>query len=153
MINKQGFLFLVLTSLILVLSVYYINMPSELISISDNNIESVVKEIDVITSLRESDKNEMNNIIKNLTDKLNKSDSKNDIYDEIKSIRSTLSLERDLEKVIYDGFKLDSFVKIKEDGIDVVCSSNSHDNSLVVKIINSLESKLGDNRFISVSFK
>ena len=44
MINKQGIWFLTLTSLALVLSVYYITMPNELLLTNNSNYESTKKE-------------------------------------------------------------------------------------------------------------
>ena len=63
MINKKNLWFLTLFSLILVLSVYYITMPSELllpsaISVEDNNDTATIKteESEILTALRvESD--------------------------------------------------------------------------------------------------
>ena len=52
MINRQNMWFLTLFSLILILGVYYITLPSEIFS--KNGIESVNKSIDV--SVSENDK-------------------------------------------------------------------------------------------------
>ena len=95
MIKKQSLWFLTLFSLVLVLSVYYVTMPSELLTTNNsaipNNNDSnqndvVIKESDIITALRvEADNQmleEMSSLKQILTD-LNgdfdpiKSDSKN----------------------------------------------------------------------------
>ena len=54
MINKRSLWFLTLFSLILVLSVYYITMPNEVLT--DDRLNEEIKEVDLLTALRvESD--------------------------------------------------------------------------------------------------
>jgi len=64
MINKKNLWFLTLFSLILVLSVYYITMPSELL-VSNNSenidtIETNVEESNVVEALKTEDNNKYN---------------------------------------------------------------------------------------------
>ena len=82
MVNKQGIWFLTLTSLALVLSVYYITMPNELLltnngvslentvnEVKDSNVD--IKESDIITSMRVELDEERNLLSKDLQNKLN----------------------------------------------------------------------------------
>ena len=96
MINKKNLWFLTLFSLVLVLSVYYVTMPSELLvtgngkvtinnNDSDKNIS--VKESDILTSLRvEADnqlKQEMDVLKQVLTNTDVSVDEKNSAFEEV----------------------------------------------------------------------
>ena len=171
MVNKQGLWFLTLTSLALVLSVYYITMPNELLLsnnsniIGNNGVDKVnnednmvsVTSSNVITSMRVELEEERNLLINDLQNKLSDSkltvDEKNEVYEDLRYISEISSKESMLEKKIKDEFKLDSFVKIKDDTISVVINSGNHDKSLVVNIMKSLQEEFNDKMYISVSFK
>ena len=61
MINKKNLWFLTLFSLVLVLSVYYITMPKELLltnngAINEDNSKIDIKEVSIIETLRTEDK-------------------------------------------------------------------------------------------------
>lgn len=197
-INKQGLIFLTLTSLILVLSVYYVTMPNELLLTTNSSYvkkdsEQVVnneKEKEVNVSKEEEKKNttvskeenekkenETNVVIKNtntvealrnilmderaktlkeLNDKLTNKDlsaeEKNNVYEEIKAMNEIQTMEENIEKKIKSEFNLDSYVKVKDDVIEVVVNSAIHDTNLAVKIMTSVEKDYND-MYISVSFK
>ena len=62
-INKQGLIFLTLTSLILVLSVYYVTMPTELLlttnssyidnnAVEENSSEITINEVSTIETMK-----------------------------------------------------------------------------------------------------
>lgn len=197
-INKQGLIFLTLTSLILVLSVYYVTMPNELLLTTNSSYvkkdsEQVVnnekeKEVnvskeeekkDTTVSKEENEKkeNETNVVIKNtntvealrnilmderaktlkeLNDKLTNKDlsaeEKNNVYEEIKAMNEIQTMEENIEKKIKSEFNLDSYVKVKDDVIEIVVNSAIHDTNLAVKIMTSVEKDYSD-MYISVSFK
>ena len=124
MINKQKFWFLTLFSLILVLSVYYITMPSELLTTSNTTSKKVkeensnvtVTETDVLTVLQvEADEEraalaaEYNEV---LTNKESSTEEKNNAYDGLKQIDDLKSKEEELKKKIKEKLSLNSFVKI-----------------------------------------
>ena len=173
MINKQGLCFLTLTSLILVLSVYYITMPNELLittngyqettnkggdsSQDDNSVSVSIKESNVIETMktllseeRQVKTNKLNETITN--DKLSKEERDNAIS-ELKYIAKIENMELKLTKKIKDEFKLNSFIKIEDDVVEVVINSSKHDASLVVKIMNAVQKEFDDTMYISVSFK
>lgn len=170
MINKQGIIFLTLTSLILVLSVYYITMPTELLLTTNSsytNKEKVVKEenkkevvnIDesnTISAMKSILNDERKEKVKELNDKLINKEltitEKNNIYEEIKVIKNIEAMEEDIEKIIKDEYKMDSFVKVKDDIIEITVSGNKHNTNLAAKIMTSVEKKY-PNMYISVSFK
>ena len=166
MINKQGLIFLTLTSLILVLSVYYVTMPNELLlttnslypienaEVSNSNVS--IENTNVISAMKSLLDNERKDKIKELNNKLTNKElsflEKNNIYEEIKVINKLETMEDDIEKIIKDEYKLDSFVKVKDDIIEITINSEKHDTVLAAKIMSSVEKKY-DNMYISVSFK
>ena len=171
MINKQGLWFLSLTSLALVLSVYYITMPNELLLTNNSNytsdeetskvsnvdIKESITESELITSMRVELENERLQLIDELEGKLSDNnlsvDEKNEVYEDLRYMKEVSSLEETLEKKIKDEFKLNSFVKIENDIVDVVINSKNHDKSLAVNIMKSLQEEFEDKMYISVSFK
>ena len=129
MINKQGIWFLTLTSLALVLSVYYITMPNELLLTNNSNFKTenntvdtvsnenvTIKDSELITSMRVELDNErttlMNELQGKLSDKNLTVDEKNEVYEDLRYLSNIASLEETLERKIKDEFKLNSFVKI-----------------------------------------
>lgn len=170
MINKQGLIFLTLTSLILVLSVYYVTMPNELLLTTNSsylNNEKVIKEENkdvkvtteeesVIKAMRSILNDERLKEIGSLNEKLTKKDlgpeEKNNIYEELKDINKIEVMEENIEKLIKKELNLNSFVKVSNDIIEVTIDSDKHDNNLAVKIMNLIEKEY-QNMYISVSFK
>lgn len=174
MINKQGLLFLTLTSLILVLSVYYITMPNELLLTTNssynntnhvnNNVSSNTdsvnvnisesKTIDVMRNILDEErlksKEELNNKLVNSDLTM---EEINNVYEELKYISKIETLESVIEQKIKNEYGLDSFVKISDDVVEVTINSSKHDVSLVVKIIASVEEELENKMYVSVSFK
>ena len=172
MVNKQGLWFLTLTSLALVLSVYYITMPNELLlsnngniindsnevnKVSNDDIQTNITTSNLITSMRVELDEERNLQVNELQGKLSDSkltvDEKNEVYEDLRYITEISSKENMLEKKIKDEFKLDSFVKINNDDISVVINSSNHDKSLVVNIMKSIQEEFDNKMYISISFK
>lgn len=177
MINKKSLWFLTLFSLILVLSVYYVTMPNELLltnnsiqtsldtdnetNVSDKDIESdvsvEVEESSILVALRvEADEEmlkELENLQQILTDTETSVEEKNNAFEKMKDINVTRGEEETLEKKILDEFKLKAFVKINGDQIRVVVSSKSHDTSLANQIMRSLQENYTNKMYISVKFQ
>ena len=166
MINKRNLWFLTLFSLILVLSVYYITMPSELL-VSNNgeyNIEPVsneetvvVNESSILTALRIEAEEKVSSEIEELQSILVNADAtpeeKNNAYEKIKNINNVRTEEEKLEKQIKDAYSLKSFVKIDGDQIRVVIESDKHDNTLANNIIRSIQGNYNKDKYISVKFQ
>lgn len=170
MVNKQGLWFLTLTSLALVLSVYYITMPNELLISNNSNIINKESDLDrvsndnikvetsnLISSMRVELDEERTLLLNELQEKLSDSkltvDEKNEVYEDLRYISEISSKESMLEKKIKDEFKLDSFIKINDDTISVVINSSNHDKNLVVNIMKSIGEEFENKKYISVSFK
>ena len=158
MINKQKLWFLTLFSLILVLSVYYITMPSDILTTSDNTDVVVnIKEEDVISTLREISNEErikeMEDLKLVLTNVNSTIDEKNNAYSKLKIIEETEGKESKLENKVKEQFKLDSFIKIDDNQVKVTIKSNKHDYELANNIIRSIQEEFKDKMYISVKFQ
>lgn len=166
MVNKQKIWFLTLFSLILVLSVYYITMPSELLTTNNNNVskkttikkENVSIEESDIFSVLEIEKNEERSLLaaeynEILTNSEKTSDEKNNAYEGLKKIDEIKSNEEKLTKKIKKELNFKSFVKIDGDNINVVINKKEHDYSLANKIMRLIQAEFDDKKYISVKFQ
>ena len=171
MINKQSIWFLTLFSLILVLSVYYITMPNELLMTNNssqteesktkttNKTEDVIiEESEIITALRVEAEEERTEEINALNETLNNSEAsvedKNNAFEKIKDLNSIKGKEQLLEKKIKDNFKLDSFIKIDNNNqIRVVVSGSEHSAELANNIMRSIQEDFDTKMYISVKFQ
>ena len=161
MINKQKLWFLTLFSLILVLSVYYITMPSDLLNVTSDNEESKivinVSEEDSLSTMRTLSDEEMLNEIEDLKFILNSVDSsieeKNNAYEKIQLIEETKGKESKLELKIKNEYNLESFVKINNNQIKVVVKSSDHNYELANNIIRSIQEEFDEKMYISVKFQ
>ena len=164
MINKKTLWFLTLFSLVLVLSIYYVTMPNELL-LTSNGVENSenddkkinVEESSIISALKIEDNNSTLKEIGSLKEILTKEDSsvddKNKAFDALKLINQISSKEELLEEKIMNNYSLDSFVKIDGDQIRVVIESETHDNDLANKIMKTIQKEFDTKQYISIQFK
>ena len=159
MINKQSIWFLTLFSLILVLSVYYITMPNELLMTNNSNQtnteetindtsseQAVIKESELLTALRVEAEEER-------TEEASTED-KNNAFEKLKDLNSLKGKEQLLEKKIKENFKLDAFVKIDDNNqVRVVVSGNEHTTELANNIMRSIQEEFDTKMYISVKFQ
>lgn len=164
MINKKNLWFLTLFSLILVLSIYYITMPSELLITSKTkevkeHIKPTVsiEEADELLALRVESDEKVNKELEEQKKVLSKSDSsvndKNKAYEKIKKLNNNRSDEENFESQIRENYKLDSYIKITDDGINVTVKSSEKNESLANKIIRTIQSNYKDQKYITVKFQ
>ena len=163
MINRKNLWFLTLFSLVLVLSIYYVTMPNELLLTSNgvedgnNDKQLNVKESSIISALKVEDNNSTLKEIGALKEILTKEDSsvddKNKAFDALKLINQISSKEELLEEKIMNNYSLDSFVKIDGDQIRVVIESETHDNDLANKIMKTIQKEFDTKQYISIQFK
>jgi len=164
MINKKNLWFLTLFSLVLVLSVYYVTMPNELLvtnngKIDNNNTtkETVIEEEDVISALKVEDNNsvleEVNTLKETLTNSESTVEEKNIAFEQLKLINSNNSKEETLEEKIKTTYNLDSFIKIDGDQIRVVVGSNEHSTELANNIMRTVQEEFDSKMYISVQFQ
>ena len=162
MVNKKGVWFLTLFSLILVLSVYYITMPTELL-ISNNSIESEetkptikTEESSVLVALRaESDENrekEIESLKKIISDSESSIEDKNAAFEKMKELNSNRSKEEILEEKIKTQHKLESFIKIDDNNISVTINNENHNAELANKIMRCVGEEYDNYMQIFVKF-
>lgn len=155
MINKRSLWFLTLFSLILVLSVYYITMPNEVLT--DDRLNEEIKEVDLLTALRvESDNKisiEMEELKKIMNDLNVTVDERNNAFEQMKSLNITRGEEEKLENKIKEKYKIDSFIKITGDQIRVVVTGNKHDNVLANNIMRTIQEEYENQMYISIKFE
>ncbi len=170
MINKKSLWFVTLFSLILVLSVYYITMPSELLLTNNSNfltsekIENVdnkasvdVEESSILVALRVEANDQVASEIEDLkmilTSVDTSSDEKNNAFEKMKLLNIRRGEEEKLEAKIKTEFNLNSFVKINDDQIRVVVASSEHNNELANKIMRIVQENYDNKKYISVKFQ
>lgn len=175
MINKKNLWFLTLFSLILVLSVYYITMPSELLlnngylneipvstdnksdDSGDSDVSVSIEESEILVALRVEAEEQMLSEIEELksvlTDVESTVEEKNNAFEKMKSINMSKGEEEKLEKIIKEKYNLEAFVKKDGDQIRIVVASNKHDTTLANNIMRSIQENYQDKMYISVKFQ
>ena len=170
MVNKQKMWFLTLFSLILILSVYYITMPSELLTkagkMDDNKVNTTKKNKDVSTNITESDSltalqveadEERATLAASYNEILTNKDAtveeKNNAYDGLKEINDMKAKEESLVKKIKSDLKLKSFVKIDGNNISVTIKKQDHDYSLANNVMRLIQKEFENKKYISVKFQ
>lgn len=168
MINKQNLWFLTLFSLVLVLGVYYVTMPNEMLLENSNskktavdtkktNVKTSSKELSSLDAMRVSLEEERNEEMTSLQEQLTsgnmKTEEKNNAYEQLKYLNSLQGKEENLEKKLKENMKLDCFVKINEKQIEAVCISESHDKTLANNIMRALQEEYKERMDITVKFQ
>ena len=166
MIYKKNLWFLTLFSLVLVLSVYYVTMPSELlvtgngkVNVNNKNKDKnvSVKESDILTSLRvEADnqlKQEMDVLKQVLTNTDVSVDEKNSAFEELKLLNQLKGKEEKLEDLVKSTYNLGSIIKIDNDQIRVVVESTDTSASLANNIMRTIQNQFDNKMYISVKFQ
>lgn len=164
MINKKNIWFLTLFSLILVLSVYYITMPSELLltnfkgdTTDSTEPTATIEESSVLAALKveEEEKRleELDSLKLILTDAKSSVEEKNKAFEKMKSLDINKADEAKLEEKIKTEFNFESFVKIDGDKIKIVVDSDKKDTSTANKIMRSIQSNYDKKMYITVEFK
>ena len=163
MINKQSLWFVTLFSLILVLSIYYVTM-------SDNSLEKIlgntentalvsteVSENKELVALRvkedEEVLKEMESYQQILLDSTKTSEEKSDAYNSLMTLNTNKGQEEEMEEKIKTEYKLESFVKIKDDNINITVSSKEHSANLANNIIRTISEMCDKKMYITVKFQ
>ena len=166
MINKKNLWFLTLTSIILVLAIYYVTMPlgndnMVLNSNNNNNTEKevmvIIEESEALTAARiekqEQDLNEVKKLQEILLSEDKTIDEKNEAYEQIKYLNASKSIEEKLEKDINSGFELTSFVSIKNNTIKVTVANKEDSLDLANKIITLVNKETNNDYYVTVKFE
>lgn len=162
MINKDKLWFVTLISIILVLGVFYITMPNDLLKSNNLKTNKVSKEVsaneaDMLVALRVERDEEMVKSMEELESILTSADAsneeKNSAFEELKTLNLTKGKEDELESKIMDEFKIKAFVKINDDTIKVVVNAGEHNVKLANKIMRCVQSVFDEKKFITVKFE
>ena len=162
MINKQNLWFITLFSIILILGIYYVTIDDEdlktlysnnkIVEASANAVES-----DLIVALQIKKDEE---VLKEISDYQNvllsttaTLEEKNNAYEALQTISSKKQEAEKIEKLIMDEYKLESFIKINNDTINIVISSDKHSNSIANNIIRSVQKLYENQKYITVKFE
>lgn len=162
MINKNNLWFLTLFSLVLILSIYYITMPSELLNTeNDKSTEKTAKvetsEVDLISALRLEDESsgeeEVNKLKETLSDAKATVEEKNTAFEELKKVNGKQAKEEMIEEKLKTELKLETFVKVEGDQIRVVVGSKEHSASLANEVMRLVQDLFDSKMYISVQFQ
>ncbi len=161
--NKQSMWFLTLLSLVLVLGVYYVTMPNELLKSNvkgeekEKEIEVNVTENDTLIAMRANRDEQVSLEIEKLEKVLTNADStteeKNKAFEELKVLNLNTTKESELENKILDKFGIKSYIEINNDNIKIVINSKEHDASLANNIMRSIQEEYKEKMYITVQFE
>ena len=166
MMNKKNLWFLTLFSLVLVLSIYYVTMPNDLLAASTNgqtktekkeDINVSVEESDAISALKVENSSKTNDTLEELQDKLTNKDTtteeKNTIYEKIKTIQANSGTEESIEKKLKSTYKCETFAKIEDNSIKIVVDKCENSKSLANNIMRTVQEEFNKKMYISVQFQ
>lgn len=161
MINRRNLWFVSLVSLILVLSVFYISMPSDRVeNLNSEDVtetKTVISESTALVALRVEDDEkvleQMESLQTILLSETATSDEKNAAYEELVNINLNKGLEEKIQENIKQTYNYDSFVKINNDQVNIVVDNDKHSNEIANKIIRIAQNEFDVKKFITVKFQ
>ena len=165
MTNKKNLWFLTLFSLVLVLSVYYVTMPDDLLKASTNqsllnteeNVNAEIKESDVISALKVENTSKVNDKLEELQDQLTSksayTEEKNNVYEKIKTIQSNSGIEENIEKKVKSTYNCETFAKIQDTSVKVVVDKCENSKELANNIMRLVQDEFEHKMYISVQFE
>lgn len=158
--NRQNLWFLTLFSLILILGVYYITLPSDIFGESLNvnkDVSVVVSENDKLIALRVERNQNISSVMSELQDKINSegisAEEKNSAFEELQILNLAKGKETYLEDKIKSEFKINSYVEINNDNINVTLSSSEHNSELANDIMRCIQEEFEDRKNIVIKFE
>lgn len=167
MINKQSLWFLTLFSLILVLSVYYITMPNELLLTNNGDYTNIKEELEKVNaSVEESEllvamrvNLEEERAMKKvdleglLTSSEATAEEKNEAFEQLKYLNFLSGQEEEIEVKLKTVLDLETFVEIDGNQVTVVAIKDTHDSNLANQIMRTVQSVFEDKMYITVKFE
>ena len=161
MINKQKLWFLTLFSLILVLSVYYVTMPSNLLSVSDIKEDTTptinMEDANILDVLKEENNErvakEIESLRKIVVDVETNIDDKNIAYEKIQKLEENKGKEEKIVSLIKEKLGFDSYVEIKNAKVNVVVSNKEHSYKIANDIIKLVSSSFDSDKSVTVKFQ
>lgn len=162
MINKQNLWFMTLFSLILVLGIYYVTVPNDVLEkinnkIEEKEIEEPVVEESSLTALRVNKENtrqeKKESLESSLTSDNLTTEEKNNTYELLKSLNEIQGTEEKIEKKIKKDLGLDCYTKIENNNASVICIAKEHDKTLANRIMRLVQKYYKDRMNITVKFQ
>lgn len=168
MMNKKNLWFLTLFSLVLVLSIYYVTMPSDLLAATTTGLASTnikdeqeldvdVTESDAISALKVEDESKTSDTLNELQEKLTNAETsteeKNSLYEQIKTINTNSGLEESIEKKINSDYNCETFTKIDDTSVKVVVDKCENSKTLANNIMRLVQEQFDKKMYISVQFE
>lgn len=159
--NKQNLWFLTLFSLILILGVYYITLPSEIFM--QDGVEKVNKSIDVnvsenskLVALRVERDEQISSVMSELQEKIissKNSEEKNSAFEELQVLNLAKGKETYLEDKLQNELQIQSFIEINGDNISVTIASKEHNSELANNIMRKIQEEFKDKKNITIKFE
>ncbi len=161
MINKKKLWFLTLFSLILVLSVYYVTMPSNLLSVSDIKEDTTptinIEETNMLDVLKEENNEHVAKEIESLRKIIVNTDTpieeKNIAYEKIQKLEENKGKEEKIVSLIKEKLGFDTYVEIKNAKVNVVVSNKEHSYKIANDIIKLVSSSFDSDKSVTVKFQ
>ena len=159
--NKKNLIYVSLISLILILGIYYISIPNNMLeniepTISESIDTTPSDEISSLVGLRVENEEmviaKLEDLQKTITDTSKTLEEKNIAYEQLKNLNQIKGKQEEIEKFIKKEFNFDSFVKINEDQINIVISNNNHNKELANNIIKKVQSMFKEKKYITIKF-
>ena len=159
--NKQNLWFLTLFSLILILGVYYITLPSEIFM--QDGVEKVNKSIDVnisenskLVALRVERDEQISSVMSELQERIissKNSEEKNSAFEEFQVLNLAKGKETYLEDKLQNELQIQSFIEINGDNISVTIASKEHNSELANNIMRKIQEEFKDKKNITIKFE
>ena len=161
MMNKKNLWFLTLFSLILVLSVYYVTMPSNLLSVSDIKEDTTptinMEDANILDVLKEENNErvakEIESLRKIVVDVETNIDDKNIAYEKIQKLEENKGKEEKIVSLIKEKLGFDTYVEIKNAKVNVVVSNKEHSYKIANDIIKLVSSSFDSDKSVTVKFQ
>ena len=159
--NKKNLLYVSLLSLILILGIYYISIPSNLLDDVEPTISESVEitssdEITNLVGLRVENEEmvitQIEDLQNTMVDKNKTIEEKNVAYEKLKNISHIKGKQEEIEKLIKKEFNYDSFVKITDNQINIVINQKEHNKEIANNIIKKVQSLFKDKKYITIKF-
>ena len=159
--NKQNLYFISLFSIILILCIYYISMPNNILDSIEPTVSQQTETVEVsdtsnLVGLRvENDEMvlaKIEDLQNTIINKEKSAEEKNLAYEQLKNINKTKGKQEEIENIIKKEFNYDSFVKIDNDQISIVISSKEHNKEIANNIIKKIQSLFDTKKYITVKF-
>ena len=159
--NKKNLLYISLISLILILGIYYITIPNNLLetiepTISENIEVTSSNEVSNLVGLRVENEemviSKIEDLQNTIIDKTKTTEEKNIAYEKLKNINHIKAKQEEIERLIKKDYNFDSFVKISEDQINIIINKQEHNKEIANNIIKKVQSLFKEKKYITIKF-